>query len=190
MDNLNIRKKIPVVLMVIGLTISIVSLIMLAINAFTVQITVPYEGCDFMFGCSTEEFFDRDLELYKEIGDLRKFAYIAKNGELNVIVTRKQANLWANILEQQIREIEKTHANIEVSSDCFAIVVYSCAETFDEDENAVVDVMILSTYIRTLRRSEDLIHFTSKDAATGKDVEHFTVDLKGNIEGGFVDDHN
>ena len=60
MDNLNIRKKIPVVLIVIGLTISIVSLIMLAINAFTVRITIPYECCDFMFGCSTEEFFDRD----------------------------------------------------------------------------------------------------------------------------------
>ncbi len=182
MDNLNIRKKIPVVLIVIGLTISIVSLIMLAINAFTVRITIPYECCDFMFGCSTEEFFDRDLELYKEIGDLRSFARLGDNKELELILTKKQAATWSNILESKIREIDNAHENIEVSDDYSKIIAYCYAETEEASMLIIEDLVILISVVRVVDEADILYQFILRDAGTHQDVWRYTAYLDGNYD--------
>ncbi len=48
----------------------------------TGQLVIPADECEDVLGCTAEEFFDKELDFYNEVGDFRKRARINKQGDL------------------------------------------------------------------------------------------------------------
>ena len=53
-------------------------------------IEIDNKECTYLFGCSIEEFFDKEMEFYDETGDFREQAYVKENGKLVIPLTQTQ----------------------------------------------------------------------------------------------------
>lgn len=83
-------KKKKLILTALG-CIVLVSTIIISVYLMHGEIfTCPSDVVNVLFGCSYDEFFTTDLELYKEIGDLRKGAYTIYDDYLTLYLSPKK----------------------------------------------------------------------------------------------------
>lgn len=81
--------------------------------------------CIGLFGCTSEIFFELELDLFEQIGDFRARSYIDQYGYLQLNFTKEQRDkllesewLWDFSLPESLSEPEKLMMDIEINSDC------------------------------------------------------------------------
>lgn len=94
-----------------------------------VEVYFTAEQCEILFGCTLDEFFYQDIELCKEIGDVKSKSYIDQHNLLHMVMTEKQAEL---LLESEwLWDFTDDEKNVEydlkISSDFKSITCY-CTE--------------------------------------------------------------
>ncbi len=131
-----------------------------------------------LFECTNEEFFDKDLEIYDEIGDLRKCAKTNADGTIYFTFSRYQAyrlknSEWLNAF----RDSEKPDC-VEISDDLKNVTVHVTPEMKEysvndwenfEDE---MDRMLFKLYLYVFLDNTDFKNFkiiyTEVDSITGE----------------------
>ena len=116
------RKKI-VILRILSI-IGVIVYLFIGVDALVVaqRLAIPTDWCPVLFDCTSEEFFEKDLELYDEIGDLRKRVVIDPRGYLVLSLTRKQVTAWREHL-MRLEDLEHM-PHVEISSDYTTMTVY------------------------------------------------------------------
>lgn len=135
----------------------------------TGQLVIPADECEDVLGCTAEEFFDKELDFYNEVGDFRKRARINKQGDLVLRLTQVQANAWCLSLQEDVRNAEKQY-NIEVSDDYSTITIYGYKETVYRDVVKAQELEAENVLIRSFKRQDYLCNLIIKDGLTGKIV--------------------
>lgn len=168
MKKLGIRSLKPlyiVLAIVLGIILIGVSFDFLS----TGQLVIPADECEDVLGCTAEEFFDKELDFYNEVGDFRKRARINKQGDLVLRLTQVQANAWCLSLQEDVRNAEKQY-NIEVSDDYSTITIYGYKETVYRDVVKAQELEAKNVLIRSFKRQDYLCNLIIKDGLTGKIV--------------------
>ena len=100
------------------------------------SITVSEGACIEFFGCTPSEFFDKEMEFYKETGDFRKKASLDEKGNLYFILSPKQLKAWRN--SKWLTEFEEiqNHPYIQLSDDltCVTVSVPNSTESLSNAE--------------------------------------------------------
>lgn len=165
---LNIRSLKPLYI-VLAIALGII-LIGVAFDFLsTGQLVIPADECEDVLGCTAEEFFDKELDFYNEVGDFRKRARINKQGDLVLRLTQVQANAWCLSLQEDVRNAEKQY-NIEVSDDYSTITIYGYKETVYRDLVKAQELEAKNVLIRSFKRQDYLCNLIIKDGLTGKIV--------------------
>ena len=165
---LNIRSLKPLYI-VLAIALGII-LIGVAFDFLsTGQLVISADECEDVLGCTAEEFFDKELDFYNEVGDFRKRARINKQGDLVLRLTQVQANAWCLSLQEDVRNAEKQY-NIEVSDDYSTITIYGYKETVYRDVVKAQELEAKNVLIRSFKRQDYLCNLIIKDGLTGKIV--------------------
>ena len=99
---------------------------------YKIECTLYPEQCYFLFGCTPEEFFELELDIYEIIGDFRNEAKISSDGSLILILSNAQRLAFMNSDLFDFSE----YSNIEVSYEDRYVIVNGFAETAYEDVKA------------------------------------------------------
>ena len=94
------------------------------------QLTVRPEGCEYLFGCTLEEFFTMDFEAYGLPEDFSKDCKILENGNLYIQLNEDQMYAWRN---SSLLTDYSAYPRIGVSPDNKTVTVYAYDETVDDD---------------------------------------------------------
>ena len=86
-----INKK-RVIFIIIGL-VCLAIIIFSGVAQFSILHVHP-DSCLAIFGCTPDEFFDKEFEFYDTVGDLRKQAFVSRQGYLNIFLTRWDMEEW------------------------------------------------------------------------------------------------
>ena len=131
---------------------------------------------EILFGCTVDEFFDKDLEIYDEIGDLRKCAETV-NGNIVFHFSRYQAyrlknSEWLNAF----RDSEKPDC-VEISDDLKEIKVFVTPEmknyskeewaTFTKQMNRIIFKIYLYQIVSNNFNENDVISYKKIDSESG-----------------------
>ncbi len=168
MKKLGIRSLKP-----LYITLAVILVIVLVVVSFNLlsrgRLIIQADACEDVFGCTVEEFFDKDFDFYNKVGDFRKTSRINRQGDLVLRLTQTQANTLCLYLQEDVRNAEKQY-NIEVSDDYSTITIYGYKETVYQD---AVKAMLLgekTVVIRALKGQDFLCNFVIKEGSTGKDL--------------------
>ena len=99
---------------------------------YKIECTLHPEQCYLLFGCTPEEFFDLELDIYEIIGDFRNEAKISSDGSLILILSNAQRLAFMNSDLFDFSE----YSNIEVSYEDRYVIVNGFDETAYEDVKA------------------------------------------------------
>ena len=135
------------------------------------DVTLNAQGCEMVFDCTPQEFFDLDLDLYNQTKDFRKSAYINKYGELVIPLTQNQINVWLKSLQQEAYNIENQY-NIDIADDFSELTIYGYKETVYLDFNVAAKFSYKMALIRILNNVANPYKYkvTLKDGITGEIV--------------------
>ena len=133
------------------------------------ELVVPAGACKDVFGCTEEEFFDKEFDFYNKVGDFRKTSRINKQGDLVLRLTLTQANTLCLYLQEEVHNAEEEY-NISVSDDYSTITIYGYKETVYKDAVKAMSIGQKAITIRTLKGKDYLCNYVIKDGATGKDL--------------------
>ena len=118
----------------------IIGLVCLAIIIFSeiAQFSILHvhpDSCLAIFGCTPDEFFDKEFEFYDTVGDLRKQAFVSRRGYLNIFLTRWDMEEWLQTDWLISFNELKDHPYLEVSPDLSTVTLYFSPE-LDEALNS------------------------------------------------------
>lgn len=119
MKNFGIRslKSLYITLAVILGVVLVVVLVVVCFDFLSRgALVVPSNACEDVFGCTAEEFFDKEFDFYNKVGDFRKTSRINKQGDLVLRLTLTQANTLCLYLQEEVHNAEEEY-NISVSDD-------------------------------------------------------------------------
>ncbi len=125
------------------------------------------ETCTYMFGCTAEELFSKDL---KELGlpeSLLDHARIAKNGNLVLYLSKTQQQEWR---ESPFMDIVGTDPFIEITPNYKQITVLGYEEYVMRDVKksfTLVDRMLVMQLLNGTPQDEMRIRYILKDGKTG-----------------------
>lgn len=88
--------------------------------------------CQLLFECSPEDFSAKEVNIHDETSKFCTFSYVNKDGNLVLILSRKQINAWVYSLERDINAIDNDY-NVDISSDYQNIIINGYSETLTED---------------------------------------------------------
>ena len=94
------------------------------------QLNTDLEGCEYLFGCTPEEFFTMDFEAYGLPADFSKDCKILENGHLRIQLNEEQMYAWRNSL---LLTDYSAYPRIGISPDKKRVTVYAYDETVDDD---------------------------------------------------------
>lgn len=126
------------ILAIIAGTLSIIFLFIGIINVTYFKDELDIDMCKQLFGCTPEEFSAKDIDIHDETARFCTFSYVNKDGNLVLILSKKQINAWVNSLEKDINEIVKNY-NVDISPDYREIILNGYSETLNEDFDKVVE---------------------------------------------------
>lgn len=115
---------------------------------------------------------DRDLSVdllggsstYTPVG--RKLAYVDKHGQLVLLLTQDQIDVWLPLLKQDVIDAERRNDNIDISDDCATITVSCYNETVYSDVQEAVDITHKMAIISFLNTGDYSYEFVIKDGLT------------------------
>ena len=158
----------------------------------SMYIMAPEGPCINLFGCTPSEFFDKEMEFYKETGDFRKKAALDENGNLHFILSPKQLKAWRN--SKWLTEFEEiqNHPYIQLSDDltCVTVSVPNSTESLsnaelDELERTLNFVFTKIEMIRLLDgvSPEDIAtQYIEIDSVTNEIVNSFEMSYSAYID--------
>ncbi|MBQ7334430.1 MAG: hypothetical protein IJW95_03070 [Clostridia bacterium] len=103
------------------------------------QLNTDLEGCEYLFGCTPEEFFTMDFEAYGLPADFSKDCKILENGHLRIQLNEEQMYAWRNSL---LLTDYSVYPRIGVSPDNKRVTVYAYDETVNDDVVAVLPIVL------------------------------------------------
>lgn len=140
------------------------------------QFTVLAANCIVTFGCSPEEFFDKEFDFYETTGDFREKAYIDEDGNLVLCISRKQAKAWRDSEWLSGFPELQDRTDIEISEDFKTLTAYFSPEEYEADNSQEKDALICSifdkmAFIQMIDNwPQNKVHITyiEKDSVTGE----------------------
>ena len=108
----------------------------------TSELRLNLYECQSIFGCTPEEFFDLELDIYEEAGDFRDKAKITSNGYLVLNLTPKQERALA---DSSLLTDYGDNPRIEVSYEDKYVIVNGFEETV---ENDVSELSVIADKLR------------------------------------------
>ena len=129
--------------------------------------TLIPEHCQSVFGCTPEEFFDLELDIYKTVEDLRNDASISSDGDLILIFTKSQR---LALMNSELFDYSE-YPNIEVSYEDRYVIVNGFAETVYEDTKAsleIADKVCMYLMLQNKPGTEIVVDYIIQDGVTGK----------------------
>lgn len=138
-----INKK-RVIFIIIGL-VNLAIIIFLVIAQPSILHVHP-DSCLAIFGCTPDEFFDKEFEFYDTVGDLRKQSFVSRRGYLNIFLTRWDMEEWLQTDWLISFNELKDHPYLEVSPDLSTVTLYFSPE-LDEalnspEKRAEIDLLL------------------------------------------------
>ena len=103
------------------------------------QMTVRPEGCEYLFGCTPEEFFTMDFEAYRLPADFSKDCKILENGNFYIQLNEDQMYEWRN---SSLLTDYSAYPRIGVSPDKKRVTVYAYDETVDDDVRVAAYIIL------------------------------------------------
>ena len=149
----------------------------------SMYIMAPEGPCINLFGCTPSEFFDKEMEFYKETGDFRKKASLDEKGNLYFILSPKQLKAWRN--SKWLTEFEgiQNHPYIQLSDDltCVTVSVPNSTESLSNAELEELErtLNVVFTKIKLIRlldgvSPEDIAtQYIEIDSVTNEIVDSF-----------------
>ena len=167
------------ILVIIGIIGTIISLFIMFTSTETIYLSEDF--CSFVWGCTPQEFFDLELDLYNETEDFRKNASIGEDGRIILNLTQKQKDAWISSLQQEISVADNQNNNIEVSEAL--IIVYGYKDTVYDDLIEVFTISYKMQFVRFLSGIEnsDMPEVIIKDGNTDKIVWTYSQHI-GDVE--------
>ncbi|MBE6660036.1 MAG: hypothetical protein E7605_01350 [Ruminococcaceae bacterium] len=154
----------------IAIVLLVLAAVMLAMGTymqfFITTLKMSENNCEKLFGCTPQEFFELELELYDETRDFRKLAYVDKQGQLVLLLTQDQIDVWLPLLKQDVIDAERRNDNIDISDDCATITVSCYNETVYSDVQEAVDITHKMAIISFLNTGDYSYEFVIKDGLT------------------------
>ena len=155
------------ILAIITGTLSILFLFIGIFNATHRKIELEPFMCKPIFGCTPEEFSAKDVDIHDETARFCTFSYVNKDGNLVLILSKKQINAWVNSIENDINEIDKNY-NVDISPDYRDIILNGYSETLNEDFDKVVECYTkLSVYGAFTYQPNCANYIVLKDGVSG-----------------------
>jgi hypothetical protein len=155
------------ILAIITGTLSILFLFIGIFNVTHRQIELEPFMCKPIFGCTPEEFSAKDVDIHDETARFCTFSYVNKDGNLVLILSKKQINAWVNSIENDINEIDKNY-NVDISPDYRDIILNGYSETLNEDFDKVVECYTkLSVYGAFTDQPNCANYIVLKDGVSG-----------------------
>ena len=167
------------ILVIIGIIGTIISLFIMFTSTETIYLSEDF--CSFVLGCTPQEFFDLELDLYNDTEDFRKNASIGEDGRIILNLTQKQKDAWISSLQQEISVADNQNNNIEVSEAL--IIVYGYKDTVYDDLIEVFTISYKMQFVRFLSGIEnsDMPEVIIKDGNTDKIVWTYSQHI-GDVE--------
>ena len=106
--------------------------------------------CKELFGCTPEEFFDKDFNVDDLTQDIHKYSYINSKGDLVLFLTDEQKEAMLNLESLQTAQKIFDNPRIDVTSNYGKITVIAYKETVYDDLNLIYDNINKLSYIRFL----------------------------------------
>lgn len=103
------------------------------------QLNTDLEGCEYLFGCTPEEFFTMDFEAYGLPADFSKDCKILENGHLRIQLNEEQMYAWRNSL---LLTDYSAYPRIGISPDKKRVTVYAYDETVDDDVRVAAYIIL------------------------------------------------
>ena len=116
----------------------------------TTQYGFSPELCQSIFGCTPEEFFDLELDIYAEAGDFRYKAKIESNGYLVIYLNPMQKRAFA---DSSLLTDYGDNPRIEVSYEDKYVIVNGFEETVGDDITESL-VIARKIYVRLIINGE------------------------------------
>ena len=164
------KKKYLLSFVIVLWVLSIVAFVFTLYNRIE-GLCLNEEGCHYLFDCTPEEFFDKEFEFYKYVGDLRGNSYVDGDGRLNLMFSPKQKKAFRESEWLTGFEELDDKSNIVLSADLQSITFYSYSETYDEDVELLYHVLYKLSAIQLLDgtpQQDICIYLTEIDAVTGE----------------------
>ena len=157
------------ILAIITGTLSIIFLFIGIINVTYFKDELDIDMCKQLFGCTPEEFSTKDVDIHDETARFCTFSYVNKDGNLVLILSKKQQNAWVNSLEKDLNEIDKNY-NVDISPDYREIILNGYSETLSEDLDKVNEcyTKILVYCKHTTGRQDGASYIILKDGVSGE----------------------
>ena len=99
---------------VLSIVLFFIGIFIIIINLTHVKEELDVYMCKHLFECTPEEFSAKDVDIYDETDGFCTFSYVNKDGNLVLILSKKQRNTWVNSLENDINEIDNNY-NVDIS---------------------------------------------------------------------------
>ena len=129
--------------------------------------TLDLYHCQSVFGCTPEEFFDLELDIYKDVKDFRKDARISSDGNLVLSLSKPQREALIN---SDLFDYSQ-YPNIEVSYENRSVIVNGYAETAYEDVRASYHILNKACLYLSLKSepvTKVTVKYVIRDGVTGE----------------------
>lgn len=149
---------------------------------FSMEYAFSPERCQGVFGCTPKEFFDLELDIYKDVEDFRADARISSEGYLILLLSKPQRDALIN---SDLFDCFSDNPNVEASCEnrSGSVIVNGYAETAYEDaKDSLIIAEKVYAYLLLKYELEKKVtlNYVIRDGVTGE-VFYSTVWEAGTI---------